>query len=271
MINITSTPIGLLKYHINETVKDHVIYCITTNSKEEIKDCLLQSVAYKGSEIWPVLYIINYSGRGVVEGLIQSENNTAYIVVQKVNTWSKVYKKTEGFKFITIDPRLYEHNLEVLKYILTPEAYNYYWEYYCLERFNSNPFKWYNEVMYLTFLYKEKGSKFSSEDLDIIYNKVSNVVELYLQNILSDLSKEYILQMSNRELFITFIGTRKSLIESKIFNLCPDKAIAFNIMREAFLLGKIRLDEAVIILDFILKSKENNMSIKQLKNLFGLL
>lgn len=271
MINITNTPIGLLKYHINKTVDDHVVYVITTNSKEELKDCLLQSIAYKGMEIWPVLYIINYTGRDVVEGLLQSENNTAYIVVPKVNAWSKIYKKKEGFKFITIDPKLYEHNLEVLKYILTPKAYIYYWEYYCLERFNSNPFKWYNEVMYLTFLYKEKGSKFNCEDIDIIYNKVSNTVELYLENILSDNSKSYILNMSNRELFVTFIGIRKSLIESKILSLCPEKMMAFNIMRESFLLGKIRLGEAVVVLDFILKNKENNISIKQLRNLFGLL
>ena len=273
MIYITDASISLLKYHVTHTVEDCKIKCVTTNSQVNLKDYLLESVAFEGMEIVPVLYIVQYTNKTAIDTLVQSENNTAYITVPNLKAWKKLYKKNNNskIKFIDLDPKLYEHNLEVLKYIMTPKAYQYFWEFYCIEKFNSSPYRWYNEVKYLTFLYKETEEKFTCEALDLIYNKASNIVDIYLQNILADNSKDLILSMSIKDKFITFIGVRKSLIESKILNLCSDKLFSYMIFREAFETGTIRLDEGVVILDFILKNKENNTSIKQIKNLFGLL
>lgn len=270
-IHITDSSIALLKYHVNKTVQDKKIFIKSTNSTQELKDCLLHSVSYVEEELYPVLYIIHFTGKQIPEGLLQAENNTAYVCVDKVSSWKKVYNKDKNIKYINIDPSIYQHELKVLNFIMTQEAYQYFWEYYCLEKFNSSPIKWYNEVRYLTFLYKEKGDKFTVEDLDIIYNKVSDVVKPYLQNVFTSKGKEYILQMSAREKFIVFIGVKKSLIESIISKQKPEMLMPYLFFREAFDLGKIRLDEAVIILDFILNNKETNYSMSQIRNLFGLL
>ena len=271
MINITDSPIALLKYHIKQTTKDKKIFLTSTSSLQELKDCLLHSVAYEGVELLPVLYIIVYTGKAIPDNLLQAENNTAYIRVDKPSNWKSKFKKDKNVQVINIDPSIYQHELKVLNFILTPKAYQYYWEYYCLERFKSSPIKWYNEVKYLTFLYKEKGEKFTCEDLDLIYNKVSDIVKPYLQNVFTSKGKEYILQMSNKEKFVVFIGVRKSLIESIILKQDPESMMAYLIFREAFDSASIRLDEGIVILDFILNNKETKRSIKQIRNLFGLL
>lgn len=271
MINITDTPIALLKHHIKTTVKDKKIIVATTKSLEEIKTYLLTSSAYVGNELWPVLYIIYYTGTSVLENFEHSENNTAYIVVNNIRAWKKYYKNSELVKFIKINPELYEHTVEQLKCMLEPKAYSYYWENYCIDKFNSSPQKWYNEITYLSFSYKSKGSKLTIEDIDFIYNKVSNTVSLYLNNIFTDKSKTYILQMTNTEKFLTFVGVNKSFIEVKLTQHNPELVLPYLYFKEAFILGKIRLDEGVIILDYIFKNRKNNVSQKQLSNLFGLL
>lgn len=269
MINITDTPIALLKYHISQTVNDKKIFIIYTKKEKEVRDCLLHSVDYVEEELWPVLYIIKYTGSSTIRNLLQSESNTAYICVDKTSVWKKDYKKSNIVKFISINPELYEHNLELLKYIMTPEAYKYYWNEYCLERFKCSPIKWYNEARYLTFLYKEKEEKFSIQDIDIIYNKVSDTVKPYLQNVFTSEGKNYIMSMSNKEKFVVFIGVRKALIESIITKQKPELLLSYLLFREAFELGTIRLDEGVIILDHILNN--NIYSVNKVKYLFGLL
>lgn len=268
MLKITSTPFSLVQWHLKETSSEvDYIKVIHTNSIQEVKDCLLESVEYDNEgALVPSFYLISYTGSSVLQNIIQSEYNTTYLVVKDIKKWKKLsstkwnLKKNDGkVKFFDIKPLQYQNVVAPVQGMMDASTFSYFWTNYCIGQFNSNPYKWYNESSRLLFEYIERGKvPFTKEDLDCFYGKVSDVVKPYLRNIFSPKSKEYINQMTNNEMFTIFVGTpyRKGLIEKYIQDLKPNLMPAYMLFKESFFNGSIRLSEGVFILDYILNCKQ---------------
>jgi hypothetical protein len=274
MLNITNSPFNLVKYHLS---RDAVSYKNLLCKKrvddiEELKELLLESVNYSEQGLVPFQSLIYYTGTKVLpDNYIQSEYNNMYLVVEKIEKWNKFKGREfrEKIKFFNVNPLQYQHMLNGLKGSMEPSSFAYFWSEYCIGKFNSNPYKWYNEARYLLCLFSTTRKLYTKEDLDCLYNNLSDLVKPYLRNIFSPKGKQYILQMSTNDKYVVFVGSKKSIVQSYIERLKPSKLEAYMIFREAFIERKIRLEEGVIILDYLLNKKEELESSK-IRNLFGI-
>ena len=272
MLHLTQSPFNLVKYHLSKDNADaHRIVIKRTDNLQELKDLLLEGIAYdEEGELIPSFYLIYYTGNVIIKDLKIHTLNTTYLVVTQVAKW-KHLKNNKNVKFFEVKSSQYAYTIQGVEGILTKDAQRHFWSQYCIGKFNSNPYKWYNEVNYLFVIYQISQRKFNVTDLDCLYNSISDSIKPYLKNIFTPKGKEYILQMTQKELFVIFIGggNRKALIENYIKKVKPDFLYVYMLFVEAFHKGTIRLLEGVIILDYLL-NKENIRELNKVCNLFGI-
>lgn len=274
MLIITDASIGLVKYHVKKNNDvDRVIKITRSNSLIEVTTSLLEGVDYDGEgELSCVTYIIDYTcGPVLKKDFKQDINNTTYLVVENIKSYSHL-KSRNDVKFLTLTPTQYQHEIHYLAGIMESDAWPYFWSEYCVGKFKSNPIKWYNEGRYLLFLFKERNKiKFSKQDLDFMYHKVSDTAKEYLRTMYTEEGKTHILNMTDSELFIIFIrGPKwKSSVHKSLEQYKPETLMMYMIMKEAFYKAKIRLREAVVIFDYLL-NKETTKTTIEIRNLFNL-
>ncbi len=272
MLKITQTPFSLVKFHLlSDNIDANNINILHVNNLTELNNCLLEGVSYnKDGELIPSIYLINYIGKPVLKTVKIHSYNTTYLIVENVKKW-KHLEKDNNVKFFNIKPSQYAYTINGVAAVLTPPAQRHFWANYCLDKYNCNPYKWYNITRYLFSLYKIKKHKFDINDIDCILNSVSEVVKPYLQNIFTKKGKEYILQMTNKELFVVFVGggTRRGMIYSYIQRLKPDLLYVYMIFIESFYKGNVRLLDGVILLDFLINSK-HKIEQEKVKQLYGM-
>ena len=286
MLYLTTSPTNLVKYHLAETrpagIKDMML--ISTDKLTIVTDCLIESVLIRENNLVPCSYLIEYTGKKSFKNFKQSSYNTVYLVVQPnaADDWNQLIKKDlkNRVRIFNVEPQRYYYLLNDLVSILDKSAIDYFWSEYCIGQFKSNPYKWYNEIEYLKSLHYSKASSnlFNKEDIDCIYQKVSDNIRPYLQNIFSSKSKEYILNMNNSELFVIFIGSinnksfnRKALIEDYLYKLNKDFLEVYMIFKQSFMDGRIRLLEGVIIFDYLINNHKQELTTSKIKNLFKLI
>lgn len=272
MLYLTQTPFNLVKFHICKDNPDSkYINIVRTDDIQQVKDLLLEGVSYdEDGELIPSSYLIYYTGKQTIRELKMNKLNTTHLVVTDFKEW-KHLKANKSIQFFDVKPAQYAYTIQGLGSIMTKEAARHFWSQYCIGKFNSNPYKWYNEGSYLLCLYQERKKKFTKEDIDCIYNSVSDHIKPYLKKIFTEEGKKYILQMTDQELFVIFIGSvhRKALLENYLVKVKPEFLATYMLFKEAFFKGTIRLREAAVILDFLL-NKEKIIEEQELKNLFGI-
>jgi len=275
MLLITDAPIGLVKYHVKVNNEEgRIIKTIRSSNLKELQAPLLEGVDYNDEgELVPITYIIDYScAIALDKNFKQDANNKTYLVVQDLKPYKHLRTRKE-VKFLNdLSPTQYQHLVQGLAAVMEPNAWSYFWSQYCIGKFKSNPVKWYNEGRYLLFLFKERGhKKFSCEDLDFLYHKVTDTAKEYLRTMYTDKGRHSIRLMTPNELFVTFIRSPriKSPVQKSLEQYKPEMLTAYMIMKEAFYTAKIRLSEAVVIFDYLL-NKESNKTITEIRNLFNL-
>lgn len=274
MLIITDNPFNLIKYHVKDNNDDLALKILYTSNIKDITDSLIQSVAYtdEGDLTLP-LFLIRYTGKNTFKDFEHSPNTNVYLVVDKLKDWAHFKSKTfkDKVTFLDVKPSQYKYKIAGVEAVLEPAAVGYFWSEYCIKKFDSNPEKWYNEVRYLMCRFAETKKKFSCSDLDCIYNKVSDTAKEYLKYIYTDQGKQYIRQMTPNELFMVFVAPagRKSLFFRNVEKNKPDFLTTYMIFKEAVMAAKIRIREAVYILDYLL-NKETTETIKTIRNLFNL-
>jgi len=274
MLVITDAPIGLVKYHVKKNNEDgRIIKTIRSSCLRELQQPLLERVDYDDDgELTPVTYIIDYiCALPLSEDFKQDANNNTYLIVEDIKPYKHLRGKS-NVKFLNLPPIQYQHEVQFLAGIMEPDAWHYFWSEYCVGKFKSNPVKWYNESRYLLFLYKERGQKkFSCEDLDFLYHKVTNAAKDYLRTMYTDKGKHNISRMTPNELFVTFIRSPKikSAVQKSLEQYKPEMLTTYMMMKEAFYRAKIRLTEAVIIFDYLI-NKETTKTTTEIRNLFNL-
>ena len=273
MIIITNSNYNLIKYHINTINEDSIIKIFNTNNLGEIKDRLLESVDYDNEgNLCSIIYIIIYTGKQILsKNFKQAKHNKTYIIVENIKLYTDLISQ-DNVLYLELNPIQYQHIIESIAGIFESNAWPYFWSEYCIKRFKSNPYKWYNEARYLLFEYTNRDKKkLSCEDLDNIYNKVTNKTYTYIRNMYTYKSKKIILSMTDQELFTTFIrGENKiSLVENNIKQYKKEFLYIYIIMKEAFYEGVIKLRDAVIIFDYLI-NKETKKTTQQIRYLFNL-
>jgi hypothetical protein len=151
----------------------------------------------------------------------------------------------------------YKHNIEYAKSILTVETFDYFWSEYCVKKFNSNPVKWDLELRRLLFVFTENNKqKLTIEDIDILYNKVSDFGLQYLQHMFTSSSTLYLNKVKKEDLFILFIkGPKlKSSVLRSIELHNQNALFSYMCFKESFYKGYIKLTEGVYILDYLIKN-----------------
>lgn len=269
MLYITTSSPQLLHYHLRETKKEYKIILTYTRNITDIKEALLQGVIFNNNgELTQICHLIHYSGNDILKELKQNKHNITYLIVKDINKWSFLINH-KSIKSFNLDPIVYQYLIKPLRSVLTIDGFNTYWNSYCLQLFNNNPLKWYNEAVRILTLYKEKEKKLTSLDLDILYLNLGDNLEPYLKLMFTDKSKEIINRMSNKDLFNIFIGgeDKKSLLE-KIKKDNERILILTSILKEAFYQNTIRLKEGIIIFDFYLK--QSSIDISYVRKLCGL-
>lgn len=270
MLIITDTPFPLIKYHVAYTNNEgRKIKILRSSNLEEVKSALLESVDYSDEGIViPITYIIYYEGTKVLKkDFQQASNNKTYLVVKSLKPYRSLKDKVT---LMTLPLTQYQNDIAILQAIMTPECWDYYWNEYCVGRFKASPYKCYNEARYLLFLYEQKGKKkFTCEDIDSIYNKVSDKARRYTDYMYSKEGKEIILSMTTSELFLLFVRgkSHKSTVETAIERTKPNCIVAYCIFKEAFFATKLRLREAVLILHYIL-NVDTPLTTYQIRKLF---
>lgn len=273
MLIITDASLGLVKHHVKQNNEDgRIIKCIRSSCFKDTAEALLLGVDYdEEGELTPVTCIVEHTGAQIItKDYKQDANNKTYLVVPEAHVYSHL--RSKEVKHLSLTPSQYQHEVLWMSALMEPDAWPYFWSEYCIGKFRSNPVKWYNEGRYLLFLFKERDKKkFSREDLDFLYHKVTDTAKDYLRHMYTENAKSYILKMSVNELFITFIrGPKyKSSVQKSLEELRPEMLTAYMIMKEAFYKAKIRLTEAVIIFDYLL-NKETKKDTTQIRNLFNL-
>lgn len=274
MLIITDDPFALVRYHIKKNNEEGRLIRIRRSSNlEEVNEMLLTGVDYdEDGELCPTTYLIKYEGKDILSKTFkQDTNNKTYLVVEDVHKYKRHFK--DGVvNYLYLSPSQYQHEIIGLAAIMEPDTWPYFWSEYCINKFKSDPIKWYNEGKYLLFLYKERGNKkFNREDLDFLYHKVTDTAKEYLRSMYSDNAKDYILRMTPNELFITFIkGPKyKSPVQKSLEQYKPDMLTTYMYMKEAFFAGKIRLTEAVVLFDYLLNKKTINTT-QRIRNLFNI-
>lgn len=274
MLIITDAPIGLVKYHVkNNNDEGRIVKSIRSRSLGELSAPLLEGIDYDDDgELTPVTYIIDYTcALALKEDFKQDANNITYLVVEAIKPYSHL-RGREDVKFLNLAPTQYQHEVQYLGAVMEPDAWPYFWSEYCVGKFKSNPVKWYNEGRYLLFVFRERGKvKFSKQDLDFLYHKVTDTAKEYLRTMYTEEGKKHILAMAPNELFITFIRGPKwrSEVQKSLEKYKPEALTMYMIMKEAFYKAKIRLSEAVIIFDYLL-NKETTKTTTEIRNLFNL-
>lgn len=274
MLIITDNPFNLIKYHVKNN-NDLPLKVIYTSNVKDVTDSLIQSVAYtKEGDLTLPLFLIKYDGKQSFRDFEYSSNTIVYLVVKDLKPW--LHFKARCFsedkvRFLDVKPSQYKYKIAGVEAVLEPAAVGYFWSEYCIKKFDSNPEKWYNEVRYLMCRFAETKKKFSCSDLDCIYNKVSDTAKEYLKYIYTEQGKQYIKQMTPNELFMVFVAPpgRKSLFFRNIEKNKPTFLNTYMIFKEAVMAAKIRIKEAVYILDYLL-NKETTQTIKTIRNLFNL-
>lgn len=274
MILVSNSSYALIKYHvIKNNLENRSIKFLVTNSIKEITDILLECITYnQDGDLILSSYVVYYEGTQCLPlSLKQNKNNLTYIVFKNLDC----FEKSKNIKEVTelkLSPLQYQHEINFVESILEPNAWPYFWSEYCVGKFKSNPLKWYNEVRYLMFLFAERGNKkFSIQDLDFIFNKITDKSKKYLFNMYSPSSKQYLLKLNNNELFLLFIKGEKykSEVQKSLEFHRPELLYVLIILKTSFYKGRIRLQEAVILFDYILKHF-NELSFNQIYNLFNL-
>jgi len=281
MLIITENSFNLIKYHVKDNTEDARLKILYTSKVKDITDALIQSIDYtKDGELTVPVFIIKYNGKEIFKDFVHSPNTIVYLVVKSVEPW--IHFKASSFsldkvKFLDVKPSQYKYRIAGVEAVLEPSAVPYFWSEYCIKKFDNNPEKWYNEVRYLMCKFAESKKKFSCADLDCIYNKISDVAKEYLKYIYTSKGKEYIRQMTPNEKFMVFVAPkgRKSLFLRSIEKNKPEFLSTYMIFKEAVMVAKKRIPEAVYILDYLLNNKttqttQTTKTITVIRNLFNL-
>lgn len=274
MILISNSSYALVKYHVaKNNLENRAIKFLVTNSIKEITDILLECITYNSEgDLILSSYVIYYEGEKPLPPFLkQNKNNLTYIVFKSLDLFEAT-KSIEGIKVLKLSPLQYQHEISFVENILEPNAWPYFWSEYCVGKFKSNPLKWYNEVRYLMFLFAERGNKkFSIQDLDFIFNKITDKSKNYLFNMYTPFSKQYLLKLNNNELFLLFIKGEKykSEVHKNLELNKPELLIVLMLFKSSFYKSRIRLQEGVILFDYVIKHF-NELTLKQIYNLFNL-
>lgn len=274
MILVSNTSYSLVKYHVTKNnLENRNLKFLVTDSIKDITDCLLECIDYdEEGNLVLSSYIIYYEGnKSLPLKLDQNKNNLTYIVFKDLNVF-KQCKLNKCLTELKLNALQYQHEIIFVEAILETNAWPYFWSEYCVSKFKSNPLKWYNEVRYLMLLFSERDNKkFSIQDLDFIYNKITDKSKQYLFNMYSINSKQYLLSLNNNELFLLFIKGEKykSEVQRSLELHNPKFLIILFIFKDAFFKGRIRLKEGVLLFDFIIKNFDT-LTKKQIYNLFNL-
>lgn len=262
MLIISDLPLGLVKYHVTKNLEKDIVLKIEyiTNIKE-VEDILLEGVSYnKEGELCQTVYIILYSGDNTLNiNYTQSKNNTTYLLVKNVSTYKKFFTSKKAIK-LNLTAQQYKHEISFVEGLLTKEAFDYFWSEYCINKFNSNPFKWQLEVRHLLFLFKEnKNMLLTIQDLDRIYRNVSDRSNNYLKYMFTEKSFLYLKQLKPEDYFLLFIKghNMKAPVLKNIELNKPIFLFVYMCFKESFYKGYIRLSEGVFILNYIINSSQS--------------
>lgn len=260
-----------MKYHIiNTNDEGRKIKILRSSNLEDVHSALLDSVDYTDEGLVAITYIIYYEGTKILqEDFTQSSNNKTYLIVPKLKPYKHLKEKAT---LMTLPVTQYQNDIAVLQAIMTPETWSYYWTEYCVKRFKASPTKCYNEARYLLIQFEQNGkNKFTINDIDCIYNKVSSESKRYLDCMFTDEGKNIILTMTNSEMFLLFVRgkTHKAPVQSAIENAKPEMVFAYSLFKESFFNASIGLREGILILDYLL-NKESTKTITEVKDLFNL-
>lgn len=274
MLIITDKSLGLVKYHVEKNTSDeNIVITKSLNNIQEVEDLLLESISYnKEGELCKVIYIILYTGnKSLSLNYDQSKNNNLYLIVENINIYKQFFIKEKAIQ-LNVTVNTYKYLIEYAKGLLTVEAFDYFWREFCIKKFKSNPRKWELELQHLLFIFvKNNKVKLTTNDLDFLYNKTNNNIELYLKHMFTSSSTYYLSNVKKEDLFLLFIRTSNFKPPVLKYIELHNKQFLYSYMcfKESFLKGYIRLTEGVFLLDFIINNKEF-IDYKYVRNLFKL-
>lgn len=272
MIVISDLPLGLVKYYLSNNDQGRQLIILHIDNLKDLTDVLLEGVSYneEGELVLP-LYLIKYTGSVFSKDFKQNRSNLTYLIIEDIKPYNNLLKSSNVSK-LTLSVENYKDQIEFAKSIMEPSTYNTFWSEYCIKRFNSNPLKWYNEIKYLCFVYKEKGDKkLTIEDLEFIYNKTSDAALNYIKHMYDKNSLVYLNKIPQEELFLLFIKGEnyKSPIHKNLELNNPNLLVSYMYFKEAFYKGLIRIQEGVLVLDYLIHNI-NCIDYKLIPTLFNL-
>lgn len=274
MIIISDSPYPLIKYHvIKNNIEDRKLIFLQTKSVKDITDCLLEGVSYLDSgELVANTFVILYEGSNNLPlNIKQSKSNITYIVFSNKDLYN-AHLNNEQLQSLHLSPLQYQHEITFITPLFEIKAWEYFWSEYCVNKFQSNPVKWYNESKHLLFLFSEReNKKFSILDIDLLYGKITNHSTNYLFNMFGPNSKKWLILLNEQELFLLFIKgpTYKSEIQKSIEKYKPDILESYFFFKDSFLKGRLRLKDSVLILDYVIHNFDL-LTQNQIYNLFYL-
>lgn len=270
MIIITDNSFNFIKYHVVSTnVFKESIFINFATTQEEVTELITDSILYsKEGDMLYATFIIKYKGPCLnLNKLNDSLNVNAklYLIVEddrlykeyKPNSFTRVGKErtnNSNIMFLRLPKDQYEHNITFVKSFLDPNAYNYFWQHLCLNIFNNDPYKIYNEALYLQTFCKD-DIKLSIDKLKEFYSVHKPSIKQYTDNINKyKVGLKILKTYSNNELYLFFIKGKeyKAPIESFINQRYSDYMYLYQIFKESFFNNSIRINESVFLFHYCL-------------------
>lgn len=284
MLIISDSPFSLVEYYINDSIREEYniekLNKVIANSIEELRETLMTGVSYnKEGELIPSFYLILFRSSSIPTCLEKDKYNTSFIVLEnskQLHKWKKLFNKEEmkhikdDTKFVTLSPSFYESLIYPLKDILSEEAYSFFWNEYCLNKYHSNPYKWKNQLELISTSYFS-STEYKNSTLYSIDN-LKEVLEgqnyrkgisdsKFCSFLFTRQSVEHFYLLQQSQLFPLFIkGKQKSLVEQGILLYYPDCYYLYQMFLESFYTGVVQLREAAYILTFLLSLSPSSPS-----------
>lgn len=262
MLIISDLSLGLVKYHVTKNLdKDVILKIEYVKTVNDIENTLLEGISYnKNGELCRTVYILLYTGDNIPNiHYEQNKNNTTYLLVTNLKLYKNFFINDRAIK-LNLTAQQYKYEISFVEGLLTKEAFDYFWSEYCIDKFNSNPFKWQLEVRHLLFVYKENNNMLLTvSDLDCLYNNISNRANDYLIRMFTKDSFNYLRRLKKEDLFLLFIkGPKlKSPVLKNVEFYKPEFLFAYMCFKESFYKGFIRLSEGVFIFNYIINSAQS--------------
>lgn len=210
MIYLTTSNLSLLIYHCFHTYQQQPLF-YKSSSLFDISYSLSQPgvLNHNLTSIIPHLSILDYDGP-TPPSLSQVCHNVTYIKLDELTQgWKRLIQESEDYiKYIEIQPNLYKFIVEPFRALFSQDAFDYFWEVLCLDKFKTNPNKWNAEITSLLIRKKNYPHRYTVEDLENIYYKINpDLFNRYLSSIGTSQGTRLLYSMSDSQLWSMFIGS----------------------------------------------------------------